>query len=115
MMRQFLLPILLLLSASAAAGGDPAIITPLTECPAVRPACMVFNIYLTTPEVNGEGHAAYTKVISMDPDKNDLTYRRGCPWQAERRTGNDPPNRLSQWSVRNVLPGLVGRHGRCRQ
>ncbi len=72
MMRQFLLPILLLLSASAAAGGDPAIITPLTDCPSVRPACMVFHIYLTTPEVNGEGHAPYTKVISMDPDRYDL-------------------------------------------
>jgi len=74
MVRRYIFPILLLLStcATATTADDPAVITPLTNCPAGRPACMIFDIYLTAPEVNGEGHAANTKVISNDPGNIDV-------------------------------------------
>lgn len=69
--RIFWLFIPILFPFGLASAGGPDILTPLTECPASRPACMLFDIYLKTPGTRIDDRPPYTKVISEDPDKYD--------------------------------------------
>lgn len=109
-MRLYLFLILLLLStnAVAATADDPTILTPLTDCPTARPACMVFHIYLTTPEVNGEGYAPYTKVISKGLDESDVPIVADVLGRL-----NGGPEKLHRIAFHNDRGGIICQDSRA--
>lgn len=70
-MRAIWVIVLLFLPAGVVSAGGPNILTPLTECPATHPACMLFDIYFKTPGTTIDDRPPYTVIISEDPDRYD--------------------------------------------